>query len=138
MKKTCGISLLFALMAHPSWGLAPPNRAESTRRAALEVFWKATASIAVSNSLPAPSQAAEVNVDSYLKSGGVPMPMGVSGQGGKMRPETGVVFRDGTEVSRDARNGDVLAEILLKSKGSSENLPVLTTFSSPWPLGKQL
>ena len=86
--------------------------------------------------LPTRSTAAELDVDSYLKSGGVSMPMGVSGQGGKMRPETGVIFRDGSEVSRDPRSGDVLAEILLKSKGSAEQpIPVLTTFSSPWPLG---
>jgi len=43
-------------------------------------------------------------------------------------------FRDGSEVSRDPRNGDVLAEIVLKANGASE-VPVVATFSSPWPLG---
>jgi len=35
----------------------------------------------------------EMNVEDFLKKGGVSMPMGVSGQAGKMRPETGVVLR---------------------------------------------
>lgn len=45
------------------------------------------------------------------------------------------MLRDGSEVSRDSRSGDVLAEILLKSKDNpSEKVPVLASFSSPWPL----
>ena len=43
--------------------------------------------------------------------------------------------RDGSEVFRDPRNGDVLAELVLKAKGSSGEVPVLASFSSPWPLG---
>lgn len=81
------------------------------------------------------------NVDDYLRTGLVAQPMGVSGQAGKSRPETGVVLRDGSQVSRDARSGDVSAEILLKSSSSSNNnnnggekVAVLTLFSSPWPL----
>ena len=38
---------------------------------------------------------------------------------------------DGSEVSRDPRNGEVSAELVLKG-----NVPVLASFSSPWPLGK--
>ncbi|CAB9523953.1 expressed unknown protein [Seminavis robusta] len=83
---------------------------------------------------PAAAQAMDsLDVDSYLKSGGVSMPMGVSGQGGKMRPETGVVLRDGAELSRDSRNGNVAAEIVLQAN-KDEFVPVLATFSSPWPL----
>jgi hypothetical protein len=42
---------------------------------------------------------------------------------------------DGSEVSRDSRSGDVLAEILLQSKGNaSQKVPVVASFSSPWPL----
>jgi hypothetical protein len=42
---------------------------------------------------------------------------------------------DGSEVSRDSRSGDVLAEILLQSKeNASQKVPVLASFSSPWPL----
>ena len=44
--------------------------------------------------------------------------------------------RDGSEILRDPRNGGVLAEILLKSNGSSDKVPVLASFSSPWPLGE--
>lgn len=77
---------------------------------------------------------ADVDTDNFLKSGQVSMPMGVSGQAGKAKPVTGVVLRDGSEVSRNDRNGSVLSEILLGK--SSDPTPVLATFSSPWPLAK--
>merc|ERR1719491_3770 len=76
-----------------------------------------------------------MDVENFLKSGGVAMPMGVSGQAGKSRPENGVFLRDGTDVSRNIKSGDVLAEILLKAR-SEDPTAVLTSFSSPWPLGK--
>ena len=61
--------------------------------------------------------------------------VGVSGQAGKGKPELGVVLRDGSEVSRDTRTGDVLAEILVKSgTNADEVVPVLAGFSSPWSL----
>jgi len=75
------------------------------------------------------------DVDNFIKTGMVAQPMGVSGQAGKSRPETGVILRDGSDVNRDARTGDVLAEILLSSKNNpSEKVPVLASFQSPWPL----
>lgn len=74
------------------------------------------------------------NVDNFLKTGQVAMPMGVSGQAGKSKPQTGIVFRDGSELSREAKSGDVLTEILLDAK-SDNPIAVITTFSSPWPLG---
>jgi len=74
-----------------------------------------------------------LDVDNFLKTGGVAMPMGVSGQAGKSRPENGVVLRDGTDASRNTRSGDVLAEILLSAR-SKDPTAVLTSFSSPWPL----
>ena len=79
------------------------------------------------------------DVDSFLRSGGVAMPMGVSGQAGKAKPETGVLIREGTDISRDPKSGNVLAEILVQKTGggdSDDNLmAVLTSFESPWPLG---
>lgn len=75
-----------------------------------------------------------LDVDSYLRSGMVSNPMGVSGQAGKSKPETGVILRDGSDVSRDSRTGDVLAEILLDS--SQGKSPFLASYSSPWPLAK--
>mmetsp|Transcript_17972 Transcript_17972/g.20779 ORF Transcript_17972/g.20779 Transcript_17972/m.20779 type:complete len:314 (+) Transcript_17972:90-1031(+) len=77
----------------------------------------------------------DFNVDDFLKSGQVAMPMGVSGQAGKSKPETGIVFRDGSEVSRDSRTGDVLTEILLNAR-SDDPIATLATFSSPWPIAK--
>ena len=86
-----------------------------------------------------PSMAADVdglNVNDFLKTGQVAMPMGVAGQAGKSRPETGVTLRDGTDVSRDPRTGDVMAEIIVQdSKHQNAAAVVLASYSSPWPLG---
>ena len=75
-----------------------------------------------------------VNVDSFLRTGMVSQPMGVSGQAGKSKPETGIVFREGSEMARNSKTGEVVAEILLKD-GKKEYVPVVASFSSPWPLG---
>ncbi|KAL7536819.1 hypothetical protein ACHAXR_007415 [Thalassiosira sp. AJA248-18] len=88
---------------------------------------------AVVTSVPR-SASAELDTDDYLKTGMVSMPMGVSGQAGKAKPRTGVVLREGSDVSRDERSGNVLAEILLGK--AADPTPVLATFSSPWPLAK--
>ena len=41
---------------------------------------------------------------------------------------------DGFDVYRDAKSGNVLAEILLGNKGEFETISA--SFSSPWPLAK--
>lgn len=88
---------------------------------------------------PKPSLAATVdsglNVNDFLKTGQVAMPMGVAGQAGKSRPETGVTLRDGTDVSRDPRTGDVLAEIIVQDAKNQQAAVILASYSSPWPLG---
>jgi hypothetical protein len=58
--------------------------------------------------------------------------MGVSSQAGKSKPITGVVFRDGSDVSQD-RNGSVAAEILT-GKDNKNFRPILISFTSPWKL----
>ena len=73
-----------------------------------------------------------MNVNDFLKTGMVSQPMGVSGQAGKSKPETGVILREGSEVARDSRSGNVAAEILLGSKDDPK--AVLTSYSSPWSL----
>lgn len=75
-----------------------------------------------------------LDVSNYLRTGFVSQPMGVSGQAGKSRPETGIVLRDGSEVLRDSRTGDVSAEIIMLSSTGNDKLPVLVSYSSPWPL----
>lgn len=89
---------------------------------------------------PQPSLAATVdsglNVNDFLKTGQVAMPMGVAGQAGKSRPETGVTLRDGSDVSRDPRTGDVLAEIIVQDAKNQQAAVVLASYSSPWPLAK--
>ena len=119
-----------ALIVEPSVSRA------ATRRQALGWIGGAAAALVVNQH---PAVAAEqpevVNVDDYLRTGMVSMPMGVSGQAGKSRPETGIVFREGTDVARDARTGDVSAEILLASPSSKDDtVPVFASYSSPWPL----
>lgn len=104
-----------------------------TRREALGWMGGLVATVIAQPALAAGDTPDEFDVDSYIRTGLVTQPMGVSGQAGKSRPETGVVLRDGSEVFRDPRTGDVLAEILLKSP-RSDMMPVLASYSSPWPL----
>jgi len=59
--------------------------------------------------------------------------MGVSSQAGKSRPQTGVVFRDGTDVLQ-GKNGDVSAELLVGTKASPQS--VLVSFNAPYKLEK--
>lgn len=81
-----------------------------------------------------PANAVETtDVDDFLRTGGVSMPMGVSGQAGKSKPETGVLLREGTDISRDSKSGNVLAEILVQQP-DKELMAVVTSFQSPWPL----
>ena len=40
-----------------------------------------------------PQASGAVDTDEFLRTGGVAMPMGVSGQAGKYKPETGVFLR---------------------------------------------
>lgn len=63
-----------------------------------------------------------------IDSGG---PMGVSSQAGKSRPQTGVVFRDGTDVLQ-SKQGDVSAEILVGTK--ADPTAVLVSFTAPYKL----
>lgn len=86
--------------------------------------------------LPAGAEAAAVqdslNVENFLRTGvDGGGNMGVSSQAGKSRPQTGIVFRDGSEVMQD-RQGNVLAEILTGTKAAP--VAVLTSFKSPWKL----
>jgi len=57
--------------------------------------------------------------------------MGVSSQAGKSRPQTGVVFRDGTDVLQ-SKKGDVSAEILVGTKAEPKS--VLISFTAPYKL----
>jgi len=78
-----------------------------------------------------------MDTESFLQSGGVAMPMGVSGQAGKQKPETGVLLREGTDISRDSKTGNCLSEILVQkanSKDKEDYMPVVASFSAPWPL----
>lgn len=86
---------------------------------------------------PARSNAAAqdtLDIETFLRTGiDTGGGMTVSSQAGKSRPQTGVVFRDGSEVSQD-RSGAVAAEILVGTKKDPK--PVLVSFVSPWKLEK--
>ena len=117
-----------------------PSTTTSSRRQAIGSILGGGAAVASAVLLPSGAATAmeTTDVDDFLRTGGVAMPMGVSGQAGKSKPLTGVVLREGTDISRDTKSGNVLAEILVKqkSKGDDDLMAVVTTFQSPWPLGK--
>jgi len=74
-----------------------------------------------------------VNIDNFLRTGvDGGGNMGVSSQAGKSRPQTGVVFRDGTEVIQEKRSGLVSAELLTGTKINPH--AVLISFLSPLKL----
>lgn len=84
---------------------------------------KANAAAAVQDSL---------GVDEFLRTGiDIGGNMGVSSQAGKSRPQTGVVFRDGTDVLQ-GKGGDVSAELLVGTKASPTS--VLVSFNAPYKL----
>ena len=68
-----------------------------------------TGAVLISTTADAIDTPNAIDVDSFSRTGMVAQPMGVSGQAGKSKPETGVVLREGSEVSRDSRSGDGFA-----------------------------
>ena len=73
-----------------------------------------------------------LDIDNFIRTGvDLGGNMGVSSQAGKSRPLTGVIFRDGSEVSQDG-TGAVSAEILTGKKEDPK--AVLVSFVSPWKL----
>lgn len=77
-----------------------------------------------------------LDVDAFLRKGvDLGGTMGVSSQAGKSRPETGVYLRDGSEVSRNKKSGDVSAEIVVNGV-DGQNMAVFVGYSSPWQLAE--
>mmetsp|Transcript_28828 Transcript_28828/g.59954 ORF Transcript_28828/g.59954 Transcript_28828/m.59954 type:complete len:321 (+) Transcript_28828:151-1113(+) len=77
-----------------------------------------------------------MDVEEFLRRGvDIGGTMGVSSQAGKSRPETGVYLRDGSEVSRNKKSGDVSAEIVVNGS-DGEKMAVFVGYSSPWPLAE--
>mmetsp|Transcript_6124 Transcript_6124/g.17224 ORF Transcript_6124/g.17224 Transcript_6124/m.17224 type:complete len:319 (+) Transcript_6124:42-998(+) len=103
---------------------------------AAATWMTATVAATTLTSSPQPALAAaaamqdSLDIDNFLRTGvDAGGNMGVSSQAGKSRPQTGVVFRDGSDVSQDRATGAVAAELLTGTK-TQPNL-VLTTFNSP-------
>lgn len=84
--------LLLSLLVPPSHGLATHSR-----RSALKWFGAVTAGLGAPQKAFALADESKIpdtlDIDNFLRSGQVSNPMGVSGQAGKSRPETGVILR---------------------------------------------
>ena len=132
----CGTSLLLLLILPSSSALAwSVSRRDALAAVAATTSTALAAPLTDSSIAWADDELPDTfDVDSYLKTGFVQNPMGVSGQAGKSRPELGVLLRDGTEVQRNARTGNVLAELLLQDPTKKAYVPILASFDSPWPL----
>ena len=111
-----------------------PSSTESRRKFMSQTLASITTTFFATTSVAQAESSDGFNFDDFLKTGQVSMPMGVSGQAGKSKPETGIVFRDGSELNRDSKSGNVLTEILLNVQ-SDDPTAIVTSFSSPWPLG---
>ena len=68
------------------------------------------------------------DVDDFLRTDGVSMPMGVSGLAGKSTSETGVLLREGTDISRDTKSGNVLVATLVKESKGDDLRALVTSF----------
>ena len=122
-------------------GLQTNPHHQASRREILGGLVSACGAGLVVGGAPQPARSAaavqdSLDVDAFLRKGvDTGGTMGVSSQAGKSRPETGVFLRDGSDVSRDKKTGDVSAEIVVNGS-NGEKMAVFVSYSSPWPLGK--
>lgn len=129
-----------ALQTKPNPRWQPQTPIEASRREILNGLLCGAGLLAVTG-LPQPAWSAaavqdSMDVDAFLRSGvDIGGTMGVSSQAGKSRPETGVFLRDGSEVSRNKKTGDVNAEIVVNA-ANDEKMAVFVSYSSPWPLAE--
>lgn len=137
------VATLLCLSSVSAFTLSQNSKISETNLYAVnrrDVLWKAASAAAVvltTQPKYAEADAAAIqdslNVDNFLRTGvDGGGNMGVSSQAGKSRPQTGVVFRDGSEVFQDKRSGQVSAELLTGTKKDPK--AVLVSFVSPWRL----
>ena len=125
---------------HPS----EEDTSSMTRRDALQVsagvaaaamftFFGTTMSNPQNANAAAAAMQDTLDIDNFLRTGvDAGGNMGVSSQAGKSRPQTGVIFRDGSDVQQDSK-GNVVAEILTGTKANPN--VILVSFNSPaWKL----
>ena len=113
-----------------------------SRRRLLDASVILTTSIAAASSNPPSAHAAaaatqdSLDTAEFLRTGvDGGGNMGVSSQAGKSRPQTGVVFRDGTDVLQGrgtGLGGEVSAELLIGTKARPTS--VLVSFAAPYKL----
>jgi len=128
------------LIANPVSALSSTKETGTfSRRGALGWFAIGIAVPAFAEEERTDIRAEGMDINNFMKTGTVSQPKGVSGQAGKSRPETGVILRQGSDVSRNEKSGDVLAEIVVKGVGKEPIMAVLASYVSPWPLaGKRV
>jgi hypothetical protein len=88
---TGSLILLLVASYDATWcnGLSP----HSTRRSAFGLIGGACVGCIITSGAVAADTPEGVDVQNYIRTGMVSMPMGVSGQAGKSKPVTGVVLR---------------------------------------------
>lgn len=136
------ISIL--LLAIPVSGLQsnPNQRNEPSRREIIGRIASTAGLLVVGGCTTQPAWSASavqdsMDVEQFLRRGvDAGGGMGVSSQAGKSRPETGVFLRDGSDVSRNRKTGDLNAEIIVNGN-NGEKMAVFISYNSPWPLGKK-
>ena len=137
------ISIL--LLAIPVSGLQsnPNQRNEPSRREIIGRIASTAGLLVVGGCTTQPAWSASavqdsMDVEQFLRRGvDAGGGMGVSSQAGKSRPETGVFLRDGSDVSRNRKTGDLNAEIIVNGN-NGEKMAVFISYNSPWPLGKKI
>ncbi|KAL7472739.1 hypothetical protein ACHAXS_013145 [Conticribra weissflogii] len=108
------------------------TRREVIRQSSVAFGIASAASILSPTVNAAPALQDSLPIEEFLRTGVDPSgPMGISAQAGKTRPQTGVVFRDGTEVLQ-GRDGNISAELLVGTKANPT--AVLVSFKSPYKL----
>jgi hypothetical protein len=112
--------------------------ATSDRRQVLFTASALLASGVLSSPLASNAAAAAIqdslDVESFIRTGvDIGGNMGVSSQAGKSKPETGVIFRDGSDVLQNPKTGAVAAEILV---GLNQSVLVSFESASQWKLEK--
>jgi len=130
MQCYCFLLWIFALhLAYKCDGFSSTNR-----RTALG--WLSGACSGICSPWAANAVQESLDVNNFLRTGiDLGGTMGVSSQAGKSRPITGVFLRDGSEVSRNPKSGDVLAEIILRTNDGGR-MAALTSYTSSLPLAK--
>eukprot|EP00986_Skeletonema_menzelii_P007539 scaffold2966_cov143-Skeletonema_menzelii.AAC.12 len=133
MKFVATLLALYSCPAALAFSSVKSNRPSSSLHASRRDVVAVLASFALPSIVNAAAAVQDsLEIEEFLRTGvDAGGNMGVSSQAGKSRPQTGVVFRDGTDVLQ-SKKGDVSAEILVGTKADPKS--VLISFTAPYKL----